>query len=307
MNRLLQLSVLATTALAATTAMAGITFFEAENFGGRQVTAERALANFPSVNFNDRAKSAIVEGGAWEVCVDINYSGGCTTLAPGRYPSLGAWTNLISSTRPLAVPVAAAQPAASTSGGVTFYGNKDFRGRRFTIDQSVDSFEGTRANDRAESAVVEGGAWEFCDDAGYRGTCQVFGPGRYPSLGTLEGRVSSARPYHDRQDRRGERRGEGRHGHATATLYANPNLRGRAFPLGNEGDANLHGQFNDRASSLRVDAGYWIFCSDAGFRGECRTFGPGEYAHLPPELQNRISSGRRISQEYPHGGRADRR
>ncbi len=303
MNRLLQLSVLATTALAASTAMAGVTFFEAENFGGRQVTAERALANFPSVGFNDRAKSAIVEGGAWEVCVDIDYSGGCTTLAPGRYPSLGPWSNLISSTRPLAVPVAAAQPAVSTSGGVTFYGNKDFRGRRFTIDQPVDDFSGTRANDRAESVVVEGGSWELCDDAGYRGACQVFGPGRYPSLGALEGRISSARPYNDR---RSDRRGEGRQRHATATLYANPNLKGRAYPLGDEGDANLHGQFNDRASSLRVDAGYWIFCSDAGFRGECRTFGPGEYAQLPPELQNRISSGRRIMEEYPYGERGRR-
>ena len=39
--------------------------------------------------------------------------------------------------------------------------------------------------------------------------------------------------------------------------------------------------FNDRASSLRVQSGYWIFCSDSEFRGECRTFGPGDYASLP--------------------------
>ena len=58
--------------------------------------------------------------------------------------------------------------------------------------------------------------------------------------------------------------------------------------------------FNDRASSLRVDRGYWIFCSDADFRGECRTFGPGEYPVLPPELDNRISSGRRISNDFPY-------
>jgi hypothetical protein len=62
--------------------------------------------------------------------------------------------------------------------------------------------------------------------------------------------------------------------------------------------------FNDRASSLRVESGYWIFCSDAEFRGECRTFGPGDYATLPG-LNNVISSGRRISNDYPYSERPD--
>jgi hypothetical protein len=77
-------------------------------------------------------------------------------------------------------------------------------------------------------------------------------------------------------------------------------MTGRAFPIGSEGASNLEGMFNDRASSLRVDSGYWIFCSDANFRGECRTFGPGDYPMLPPELNDRISSGRRISNDYPY-------
>jgi hypothetical protein len=50
---------------------------------------------------------------------------------------------------------------------------------------------------------------------------------------------------------------------------------------------------------MRVERGYWMFCTDANFLGECRTFGPGDY----PTLQwftNRISSGRRISNDYPY-------
>ncbi len=62
--------------------------------------------------------------------------------------------------------------------------------------------------------------------------------------------------------------------------------------------------FNDRASSLRVESGYWIFCSDSDFGGECRTFGPGDYASLPG-MNNRISSGRRISNDYPYGDKPD--
>jgi hypothetical protein len=45
-------------------------------------------------------------------------------------------------------------------------------------------------------------------------------------------------------------------------------------------DLNTTG-FNDRASSLRIESGYWMFCTDANFHGECRTFGPGEYPELP--------------------------
>jgi hypothetical protein len=61
--------------------------------------------------------------------------------------------------------------------------------------------------------------------------------------------------------------------------------------------------FNDRAQSLHVDRGYWIFCSDADFQGTCRTFGPGDYPNLSRGLDNKISSGRRISNEYPYKGR----
>ena len=43
-----------------------------------------------------------------------------------------------------------------------------------------------------------------------------------------------------------------------------------------------------------------MFCSDANFQGECRTFGPGDYPTLPYELNNRISSGRRITADYPY-------
>jgi hypothetical protein len=89
-------------------------------------------------------------------------------------------------------------------------------------------------------------------------------------------------------------------GRASATLYSGPNLTGRSVALGAPGTNKLDGMFNDRASSLRVERGYWLFCSDANFRGECRAFGPGEYPHLPPDLDNRISSGRRISNEYPY-------
>jgi hypothetical protein len=84
-------------------------------------------------------------------------------------------------------------------------------------------------------------------------------------------------------------------------LYDQPGFAGRRFVMNDDvvqtlGDTG----FNDRASSLRIEGGYWMFCSDANFRGACRTFGPGEYPDLPGDLQNRVSSGRRISNDYPY-------
>ena len=71
--------------------------------------------------------------------------------------------------------------------------------------------------------------------------------------------------------------------------------------LNNEVATNLAvSGFNDRASSLRIEGGYWMFCSDANFTGECLTFGPGDYATLPWGFNNRISSGRRIRDYYPY-------
>jgi hypothetical protein len=78
-------------------------------------------------------------------------------------------------------------------------------------------------------------------------------------------------------------------------------MSGRSFVIGNQFVANLDGTgFNDRASSLRVEGGYFVFCTDANFGGECRTFGPGDYPTLPRGLENRISSGRRINESYPY-------
>jgi hypothetical protein len=92
--------------------------------------------------------------------------------------------------------------------------------------------------------------------------------------------------------------------HARVVLYEGPNLSGRAFVVNSDYMRNLDGTgFNDRAESLRVEDGYWMFCSDANFQGTCRTFGPGQYAQLPPGLADRISSGRRIAEHYPYRDR----
>jgi uncharacterized protein YcfJ len=84
-------------------ALAQIVFYEHEGLRGRVFAADRQIDNFEDYGFNDRAASAIVEGGEWEVCDDAYFRGRCVTLRPGQYTSLGSFgmNNRISSVRPL--------------------------------------------------------------------------------------------------------------------------------------------------------------------------------------------------------------
>ena len=197
------------------------------------------------------------------------------------------------------ITLAAGSVAASS---ITFYQDDNYRGPHMTADRALSNFSGSGFNDSARSAVVHEGRWEICVDADFV-NCGVLAPGAYPNLGAFAGRISSVRPVDgsysaERNDNRGRQQ------MARATLYENSNLSGRSYQLGDPMPDMRASGFNDRASSLRVESGYWIFCSDADFRGECRTFGPGDYTSLPG-MNDRISSGRMISNEYPYAGKPD--
>jgi uncharacterized protein YcfJ len=64
--------------------------YENEGFGGRSFTSSDTVDNFRNSGFNDRASSAVVMGGRWEVCLDSEFRGRCVVLQPGRYPTLTA-------------------------------------------------------------------------------------------------------------------------------------------------------------------------------------------------------------------------
>ena len=207
--------------------------------------------------------------------------------------------------KPLMIGILAATAGSAVADSITFYQDDNYGGRNFTTDRPVTNFARSGFNDRVQSAVVHDGRWEICVDADFGGSCGVLAPGAYPSLGAYAGRVSSARPVDARESNyRSDDRGRGRGREARATLYEGQNLSGRAYPLDDTMLNMGRTGFNDRASSLRVESGYWIFCTDADFRGECRTFGPGEYPSLPG-MNNAISSGRRISNDYPYRDRPD--
>ena len=208
---------------------------------------------------------------------------------------------------PLATGIISFAAGSALADSITFYQEDNYRGRQFTADHAVTNFERNGFNDRVSSAVVHDGRWEICADADFNGSCSVLAPGAYPDLGAYAGRISSVRPIGasqsgDRADCRPGDRGRSRT--AGATLYEGQNVSGPSYVLdGRMSNLDRTG-FNDHSSSLHVESGCWIFCSDSNFHGECRTFGPGDYASLP-SMNNVISSGRRIANAYPYDEQPD--
>src|ERR1700742_4393712 len=87
--------------MAASNAMADITFYAGENFNGPSFTTERQVRNLERYGFNDRASSLTVVEDRWEVCENAGFQGRCVIVRPGNYPSLAAigLNNRISSVR----------------------------------------------------------------------------------------------------------------------------------------------------------------------------------------------------------------
>jgi hypothetical protein len=211
----------------------------------------------------------------------------------------------IASTLLVALALYAGLAQAEPKGEVVAYGKQGFQGKRLVLKHDVANFEGIGFNDRASSLRIVHGTWEFCSDAFYRGSCRVLGPGEYPDLGSQDNRISSARMV--AAGRPGW--GQGGGGWTPPGREWSSVGRGDVQLFDGEGFsrflANLDGEtpnfqpmgFNDKVSSLIVRRGVWEFCTDAGFRGSCRTFTPGEYPDLGGH-KNKYSSARPLT--APH-------
>ena len=80
---------------------ARVVFFGQEGFRGRSFATQGEQTDFSQSGRNDRASSAQVHGGPWELCSDGGFGGTCAVLRSGNYPSLRALglDNKVSSAR----------------------------------------------------------------------------------------------------------------------------------------------------------------------------------------------------------------
>ena len=98
-----KLALAAPVLLLASHALADATFYSREGFRGESLRLEGRTGNFAREGFNDRASSARIDRGRWEVCEHARFEGRCVVLRRGDYPSLRAMglDNAVSSARPL--------------------------------------------------------------------------------------------------------------------------------------------------------------------------------------------------------------
>lgn len=213
MKRLLAAA--AVLATLANTAFAGeMTIFADSNFRGNRVTLERDARNLSDFGFNDRISSVVIRSGTWQLCQDANFRGRCAELGPGEYRQL-PFNDSVSSIREISRGGPGRGPGWDRDdrddrdhgrggwdrgerddrrGGpdVILFQDRDFRGPDMALERDARNLTDYGFNDRVSSIVIREGRWEFCEDADFRGRCEVFGPGRYPMV-DMNDRISSAR------------------------------------------------------------------------------------------------------------------
>lgn len=308
---------------------AEITFFEYPGFSGRSLTLRGYTANFGDVGFNDRAASAVVRSGTWQVCTDAEFRGTCATLTRGEYRTLdGRLASSISSAREVGTNANTTGAYSSYRRGVIeLFENNNFQGQSVLIDRDSPNFGISGFNDRAGSVIVHDGAWDMCTDADYRGACRTYTVGRYAELGPGMSRaISSARmsggyaeaPYVlgggsvTRGPVMSGEPGAANSGYATSNpsgrliLYDAEGFTGRSMAVTENMVDLVNTGFNDQAVSVLVEAGRWEFCTDAYFRGRCTTLGPGQYRRIDPAFYRAISSIRWTDNAVPRYGRGGR-
>ena len=175
---------------------ADLTLYADDDYQGRAVGVVIDERQLGVLNFDKKASSVVVEGGAWVLCSGEEYSGECITLEPGRYASLQALglDNAVTSVRrrdPVTIGSfgrveTAANPAKPAPRGATeivLYASNEFAGASQPVDQpQTADLRDEAIQAKATSAVIAGGEWQLCDDTYYRGQCVTLGPGKYPSL-----------------------------------------------------------------------------------------------------------------------------
>ena len=259
----------------------------ARDLHGQTLWVDRAVDDLRSQGFNDSASHADVHGGAWEFCADGGYAGPCRVLGPGRHALPPELRNRLSSLRPVGGGGGGGDGAR---GDIVLYEHADFRGRQLALSRSERNLGDRGFNDTASAVHVLRGRWELCRHADFGGDCAVLGPGRHELRGPMNDEVSSVRPVSGGGTGGGGWGGGGGGSGGRGVTLLDGDTRRASEVRVDEAVANLRDlDFNDRADAVVVHGGRWELCTDARFRGQCVTFGPGRH-RLPPALAGTVSS-----------------
>jgi hypothetical protein len=257
--------------------------------------AELAPGNYSRLNADLNGPVASVRQIGFEPASRIVVTPDRTPVVVNAGPSQRGVT-----TRPLAVnppaeyvtaPVVVDAVPVPAGPRVTLYDHTGGAIRAVEVTANVDDLTARQFGDSADAALVSGGLWRLCDGVYGRGSCTDFPPGKYSSLGSLDGKVRSAylvAPI----AQTGNTVAVVPAGRAVLFQYANFGGRSALVQHGRAPDLDW-AQFKYPAESIRVEAGNWLVCSQMGYKGQCEVLGPGEYAHVKG-LDEGIASARQV-------------
>ncbi len=189
--------------------------------------------------------------------------------------------------------LAAALLVASFTAGaaeLTLYEYPQYGGNQLTLRGYAPSLANLGFNNRAGSIVVNSGRWQLCSEENFQGYCGEVVPGEYRVLDrAFSDRVASAREVGTYPGRTGPYTTQSR---GIIKFFAQPTFGGRSLDLQEDTPDFSERGYNDRASSMIISEGVWELCTDAGFAGNCRRYGPGRYPDLGWGMAGQISSAR---------------
>ena len=128
-----------------------------------------------------------------------------------------------------------------------------------------------------------------------RAIASDFSPGRYDRLGGFGAQIASAELIATTPGPMSLVTPPAPPGRVV--LYELPRFEGRSLVIDQRILPILESLGFDPAS-MRIEGGYWMFCTDIRLQGNCRTLGPGEYARLSQDIDRRIASARRVNDVY---------
>ncbi|HPF24474.1 MAG TPA: beta/gamma crystallin-related protein [Hyphomonas sp.] len=167
-------------------------------FSGEGVRIDGAEPDLARFGFNDRASSIAIRSGVWEVCVDGNFRGRCEIIDTS-VSRLGEYrlNDNVSSIRP--VNYGGGGRPGGWGAGLVLFPDANQRGDGLELNQDVPDLGAYRFNDRASSFLVSRGTWLVCEDANYRGRCEVLtaGAGNLKPI-RMNDNITSIRRYDGR-------------------------------------------------------------------------------------------------------------
>ncbi len=177
---------------------------------------------------------------------------------------------------------------------VLLHEGENFSGATLPVNGPLPDLAPLRFNDTVSSITINYGSWEVCEDANFRGRCEVFSRSE-PSLRPmrLNDNISSIRPIGDY----GYAPGPGGSGYGSLVLFSSPGMRGDALPVERDEPSLGRVGFNDRAQSVDVRSGVWQICVDGDYRGRCETIDRPVSDLRDIGLSGNVSSVRRVADD----------